>query len=189
MSRFDARALEPLSRFVDFQRRLDLAAAEVRVRLAALPAERWRVEPYPLTGGRGSAFVVLGETGFFVISATFTAGHWDDVIAASMLAAEIQALVPGWGGRVQPAICHPFTGAEPRLWYRPDDRGAWVSAWLVGGDSVIAWLEHFGPAHGLGVVDLARFDELTTSNWLQAAIPAAPPWPPIGDAGPPGCHG
>jgi hypothetical protein len=49
---------------------------------------------------------------------------------------------------VKPAICHPFSPPRPRLWYRPDDHGAWVRAWLIGGDSVIGWLEQFGREHG-----------------------------------------
>ena len=48
VARLSSEALEPLCRFVDFHRRLDLAASELRARLAPLPAARWRVEPYRL---------------------------------------------------------------------------------------------------------------------------------------------
>ena len=105
--------LEPLCRYVDFQRRLELAASELRATLARLPAARWRIEPYPLTGERRNTFVILGETGVFVVSATYAPGHWDDVIAVSRLAGKIQLLLPGYPGPVQPAICHPFTATEP----------------------------------------------------------------------------
>ena len=139
-----AGTLEPLCRYVDFQRRLELAASELRRRLTQLPAGRWRVEPYPLTGERRNTLLVLGETGVFVISATYPPGGWDDVVTASRLAAKIQTLLPGYGGRVHAAICHPFSPVTPRVWHRADDHGEWIGAWLIGGDSVIEWLEHFG---------------------------------------------
>jgi hypothetical protein len=180
-SRLPSGTLEPLCRYVDFQRRLGLAASELRVTLARLPAARWRVEPYPLTGERRNTFVIIGETGIFVVSATYAPGHWDDVIAVSRLASKIQVLLPGYGGQVQPAICHPFTSTEPRIWHRPDEHGDWIGSWLIGGDSVIEWLEHFGAEHGLNAADLERFDQLAKPNWLQGAIPTPASWPPIRD--------
>ena len=105
--RLSSQALEPLCRFVDFQRRLELAASELRARLSQLPAARWRIEPYPLTGERRNTFVILGETGIFVISATYAPGHWDDVIAVSRLAGKIQLLLPGYTGPVQPGDLPP----------------------------------------------------------------------------------
>jgi hypothetical protein len=134
---------------VDFHRRLELAVSELRARLAQLPADGWRIEPYPLTGERRNTLLVLGETGIFVISATYEPGHWDDVITVSMLARKVQALVPGYDGEVRPAICHPLCPTEPRIWHRADERGDWVGAWLVGGDSVLGWLLHFGSERGL----------------------------------------
>ncbi len=115
----------------------------------------------------------------FVISATYPPGDWDDVVTASRLAAKIQTLLPGYCGRVQSAICHPFSPMAPRVWHRADDHGEWIGAWLIGGDSVIAWLQHFGTDHGLGPGDLARFDTLSTPNWLKPAMPAVPSWPPL----------
>jgi hypothetical protein len=164
---------------VDFRGRLELAVAELERRLSGLPADRWRTEPYPLTGERGNTLLLLGETGVFVISATYAPGHWDDVIAVSRLASKIQVLLPGYSGQVQPAICHPFTSAEPRIWHRSDEHGDWIGAWLIGGDSVIEWLTHFGPQHGLNAGDLARFDKLAKSNWLKGAISTPPSWPQI----------
>ena len=186
--RLSSHALEPFSRFVDFQRRLELAASELRARLSQLPAARWRIEPYPLTGERRNTLVILGETGIFVISATYSPGHWDDVIAVSRLASKIQVLVPGYGGAVHPAICHPFTSTEPRIWHRADEHGDWVGAWLVGGDSVVGWLLHFGPQRGLSAADLARFDELAKPNWVNGAIPTMPSWPQIHEAPSAGAH-
>jgi hypothetical protein len=176
--------LEPLCRHVDFRRRLELAVGALEHRLSPLPAGQWRIGPYPLTGERGNTLLLLGETGVFVISATYAPGHWDDVIAASKLTRKVQLLLPGYPGQVQPAICHPFTSARPRLWHRPGEHGDWVGAWVLGGDSLIDWLEHFGTVHGLGAANLERFDDLAKSNWLKPAIPTPPSWPPIPEAAP-----
>ena len=179
--RVSRATLEPLCRYVDFRRRLELAVAEVERRLAALPRNRWRIEPYPLTGERRNTLLVLGETGVFVISATYAPGHWDDVLTVSTLAGKIQQLLPGYAGQVQPAICHPFTALTPSLWHRADEHGDWVGAWLVGGNSLIEWLAQFGTEHGLGPGDLERFEELAKPNWMNAAMPAPPTWPPLPD--------
>jgi hypothetical protein len=186
--RLSFETLEPLCRYVDFRRRLELAARELAARLGQLPADRWRVEPYPLTGERRNTVLIIGETGVFVISATYAPGHWDDVTAVNRLARKIELLLPGYSGRVQPAICHPFTAVRPRIWHRPDEHGDWVGAWLVGGDSVIEWLGHFGAEPGLNPTDLARFDQLTKPNWLKGAIPTPASWPPIGEAASPDCQ-
>jgi len=182
-ARLPQATLEPLCRYVDFRRRLELAATELERRLAALPRGQWRIEPYPLTGERRNTLVGLGATGVFVISATYPPGSWDDVVAASRLAGKIQTLLRGYAGQVRPAICHPFASLRPRVWYRADEHGRWVGAWLVGGDSVMSWLEHFGREHGLGSGDLKRFDALTDPNWLRPAIVAAPSWPPLPEPG------
>jgi hypothetical protein len=181
-SRCPPEALEPLCRYIDFHRRLEMAVSELRARLAQLPADRWRIEPYPLTGERRNTLLVLGETGVFVISATYAPGHWDDVITVSTLARKVQALVPGYDGEVRPAICHPFSATEPRIWHRADERGDWVGAWLVGGDSVPGWLLHFGSESGLAPADLGRFDALARPNWLREAIPTAATWPRLSDS-------
>ena len=62
------------------------------------------------------------------------------MVAVSRLAGKIQLLLPGYAGHVQPAICHPFASLEPRFWYRADEHGAWVGAWLIGGDSLLGGL-------------------------------------------------
>jgi hypothetical protein len=171
--------VDPLCRYVDFHRRLRLAVSELEHMLAVLPRDRWRVEPYPLTGERGNTLLVMGETGVFLISATYAPGHFDDVITVSSLARKIQMLLPGYSGQIRAAICFPFSSVRPRLWYRADDRGEWRGAWVVGGDSVIEWLGHFDPGHGRAPADLDRFDELAKPNWLVSAIPTAPSWPPL----------
>jgi hypothetical protein len=184
-----AATLEPLCRYVDFHRRLEVATAELLTRLSYLPCDRWRIEPYPLTGERRNTLLVLGETGVFVISATYAPGHWDDVITVHKLAQKIGLLLPGYEGAVQAGICHPFTSAAPRLWHRPDDQGNWIAAWVLGGDQVVQWLEHFGPEHGLSRGDLERFDRLAKPNWSKAAIPSPPSWPPVPESTPPGPAG
>jgi hypothetical protein len=120
----------------------------------------------------------------FVLSATDAPGHWDDVITVDRLARKIELLLPGYPGRVRGAVCHPFTATRPRIWHRPDEHGDWVSAWVLGRDCVIEWLEHFGRQHGLNPTDLARFDQLVKPNWLNGAIPTAATWPSIGEAAP-----
>jgi hypothetical protein len=165
-ARLAPQTLGPLCRYVDFRRRLAVAAAQLEATLRQLPCAGWRVEPYPLTGERGNSFLVLGETGIFVLSATFAPGHWDDVITVSRLAGKIQELLPGYDGHVHPAICHPFSSTEPRIWHRADEHGDWVGAWVLGGDCVLQWLAHFGTRYGLNAVDLARFDGLVKPDWL-----------------------
>ena len=182
--RLTRETLEPLCRYVDFRRRLELATAELEHRLSVLPRDQWRIEPYPLTGERRNTLMVLGPTGVFVISATYPPGSWDDVVAVNRLAGKIQMLLPGYGGQVRPAICHPFASLQPRDWYRADEHGSWVGAWLVGGDSLLPWLVHFGCEHGLGTGDLEHLDALATANWLKPAIVAAPTWPPLPERDP-----
>ena len=177
--RLRPQTLEPLCRYVDFRRRLTLAVRELERRLSVLPADRWRIEPYPLSGERGNTLLVLGQSGVFVIAATYAPGAWDDVVTISRLAGKIQALLPDYPGQVQAAICHPFTAAAPRLWNRPDENGEWIGAWVIGGNAVIDWLDHFGAHHGLAPGDLERFDALSTPNWLTPAMPAAATWPPL----------
>ena len=174
-------ALEPLCRYVDFRRRLEQAVGELERRLAFLPRDRWRIEPYPLTGERRNTLMLLGATGVFVISATLAPGSWDDVSTVSRLARKIQSLLPGYAGEVHGAICHPFSSTQPRQWHRADADGDWVDAWLVGADSVVEWIEHFGSDHGLSVADLAHFDRLAKPNWLRPAIPTPSTWPPLPD--------
>ena len=178
-ARLPGGTLEPLCGYVNFRRRLVLAVSELERKLAELPHDRWRVEPYPLTGERRNSVLVLGETGVFVISATFAPGNWDDLVTVSQLARKIQLLLPRYCGEVQPAICHPFTPARPRQWHRPDDHGDWIGAWVMGGDSVLQWLQLFGAEHGLSTTDLELFDRLAQPNWLRAAIPTPRSWPPI----------
>ncbi|MGN6169513.1 MAG: hypothetical protein ACTHQQ_15285 [Solirubrobacteraceae bacterium] len=188
-SALPSATLEPLCRYIDFRRRLELASAELQARLSQLPGDRWRIEAYPLTGERRNTLLVLGETGVFVISATYAPGHWDDVVTVDKLAQKIGLLLPGYEGAVQAAICQPFTSAAPPVWHRPDDQYNWIAAWVLGGDHVVQWLEHFGHKHRLSPNDLRLFDQLAKPNWLKAAILSPPSWPPVPESTPPGSAG
>jgi hypothetical protein len=139
----------------------------------------------PADGRAADTLLVIGDGGVFVLSATFAPGHWDDVVTVNQLAEKIQLLLPGYSGRVQGAICHPFTATSPRIWHRADEHGEWASAWVLGRDCVIDWLEHFGSQHGLDPADLVRFDQLARPDWRTGAIPTPASWPPIGETTPP----
>ena len=128
-----AETLEPLCRYVDFRRRLELAVIELERRLSGLPTNRWRIEPYPLTGERRNTLLLLGETGVFVISATYAPGHWDDVVAVSKLARKVQLLLPGYTGKVAAGDLPPVL-VLPAAALAPSRRG-----WRVGGSMGGRW--------------------------------------------------
>ena len=67
------------------------------------------------------------------------------------------------------------------MWHRADENGDWLGASVVGGDSLVRWLEHFGTDDGLSLADLARFDQLARANWLKPAVPTPASWPPLPD--------
>lgn len=180
-ARVSAETLEPLCRYIDFHRRLELAVSELEDKIRVLPRDRWRTERYPLTGDRSNTLLILGATGVFVISATYAPGGWDDGVTVNKLARKIQSLLPGYPGEVRAAICYPFSSLGPRIWHREGDNGAWVGVWILGGDSVLGWLEHFGEEAGLLPADLEYFDELSRPNWLKPAIPTPETWPPLPD--------
>jgi integrase len=62
-----------------------------------------------------------------------------------------------------------FASLQPRDWYRADEHGSWVGARVVGGDSLLRWLEHFGGEHGLGISDLDRFGALAGRRRLATS--------------------
>ncbi len=151
--------LEPLCRYVDFQRRLELAASELRARLAQLPADRWRIEPYPLTGERRNTFVILGETGIFVDQRhlrTRALGRRDR-------SQQARQQDPGAAARLRRARSSRRSATRSR---RPSP-GSGIGPTSTATGSAPGWSAatpwssgsmHFGPQHGLSAADLARFD-------------------------------
>ena len=74
-------------------------------------------------------------------------------------------------------ICRALAfDVEPREWHLASEPGAEpVSGWIMGRDSLIPWLEHFGGEYGLGVGDIARFREMAGPHWERPTHPNAPP--------------
>lgn len=155
-------------------RRLAVADTRLAEALAGLPHDRWRVEAGPRVDGHRIPFLVLGETGVFALWGDDTVPHYDEIVVVHRVAGAVQALLPGYAGKVQPALCRVFAEPEePRMFCRADESAAW--AWLLmGSSSVVPWLTQFaqlGPNHGLNPTDLARFDELAGPRWKPASRP------------------
>jgi hypothetical protein len=157
-ARCSPETLEPLADELDASHRLAVAEARVADTLAHLPSDRWLVERYVVIAGHRIPFLILGETGVFAVWALSGPPIWDELPIPSHVAAHVTDTLPGYGGPVQVGLCRALaaSGLQPRWWCRPGEPGAWV----MGSDWLIRWLEHFGPAHGLGVTDLERLREL-----------------------------
>ena len=156
-----------------------LAASEARVApvLDSLPVDRWLVERYVLIGGHRVPFLILGETGVFVLWAIPGLPQWRELSFFDSIARHVESALPGYAGEVQPGVCRVSKpDMKPRWWCRPGEPGVWA----MGRDWLIPWLEHFGPEHGLGVKDLERLRELAGPRWgrpvkdvpLSAHIPS-----------------
>jgi len=159
--RCSPETLEPLARSLDTSHRLQIAEARVADTLAALPSDRWLLERYALIAGHRIPFLVLGETGVFVICALTGPAAWDELRLPAQVAAEhVMPQLPGYTGTIRVGLCRALAppGIEPRWWCRPGEPGAWV----MGLDWLIPWIKHFGPDHGLSVTDLNRLRELAS---------------------------
>ncbi|MGZ6640129.1 MAG: hypothetical protein ACXVII_45930, partial [Solirubrobacteraceae bacterium] len=167
-TRHSPETLEPLATYLDTARLLGIAEARVARTLAALPRERWLIERYVLVAGHRIPFVILGETGLFAVWALSGPPMWHELPFPSEMAAHVKGALPGYAGPVRVGICRALaaSGIEPRWWCRPGQPGAWI----MGLDWLIRWLEHFGPAHGLGVNDIEQLRAL--------AKPQGDPVPP-----------
>ena len=136
--------------------------------LDGLPRDRWLVERYVMIGGRRIPFLILGETGVFTLWPRDSQPPWDDLQFASNVASIVKANLPGYTGPVQPGICQALgPDVKPRWWYRAE-LGA--GGWVMGLDSLIPWLHHFGPEHGIGVKDIERFRDLAAPNGNGARV-------------------
>jgi hypothetical protein len=161
-ARHSPETLEPLAQQVDHTRRLAVAEDRVGNVLVALARDRWLVERYVLIGGRRIPFVILGETGVFVLWALCSPAQWRDLAFVHDVAGDVKDWLPGYDGPVRGGICRAFAPAiKPRWWCRANEAGAWV----MGLDWVIPWIEHFGTEHGLGVTDVERFNALAGPHW------------------------
>jgi hypothetical protein len=161
-ARLSPEQLEPLGQDMDNARRLAACEARVAPVLEALPADRWLVERYVLLAGHRIPFLILGETGVFVLWAIPGLPQWRELAFPDEIARRVERDLPGYGGEVQPGVCQTSKpDMQPRWWCRPGEPGAWV----MGPDWLIPWLEHFGPANGLGVKDIERLRELAGPRW------------------------
>jgi hypothetical protein len=158
--RCSPETLEPLAHSLDTSHRLQVAEARVAEALAALPSDRWLVERYALIAGHRIPFLVLGETGVFVICALTGPAAWDELrLPAQVADQHVMPQLPGYAGAIRVGLCRALAppGIETRWWCRPGEHGAWV----MGLDWLIPWIEHFDREHGLGVTDLQRLRELS----------------------------
>jgi hypothetical protein len=159
--RCSPETLEPLARRLDTSHRLAIAEARVAETLGTLPSDRWLLERYALIAGHRIPFLVLGETGVFVICALTGPPAWDELrLPAEVAEQHIMPALPGYTGPMRVGLCRALatSAIEPRWWCRPGEPGAW----MMGLESLIAWIEHFGTDHGLGITDLKRLRELAT---------------------------
>jgi hypothetical protein len=169
--------LAPLGERLDRSRRIGLAEARVADVLDRLPRERWLVERYVMVGGHRIPFLVLGETGVFLLWALDEAPGWDDLPFVNHAAGAIADLLPGYHGPVQVAFCRAFDPIKARWWYRHEDG---VGAWQLGLNRLERWLLHFGREHGLGVDDVARSAELAGPHWRRRPPAGLPRIPNVG---------
>jgi len=159
--RFAPETLEPLARSLDTSHRLAIAEARVAETLGTLPSDRWLLARYALIAGHRIPFLVLGETGVFVICALTGPPAWDELrLPAQVAEQHILPTLPGYTGPMRVGLCRALatSAIEPRWWCRPGEAGAW----MMGLESLIAWIEYFGTDHGLGISDLRRLRELAT---------------------------
>jgi hypothetical protein len=158
-ARCSPETLEPLAQSLDTSHRLAIAEARVAETLGTLPSDRWLLERYALIAGHRIPFLVLGETGVFVICAVTGPPAWDELrLPAEVAEQHIMPTLPGYTGPLRVGLCRALatSAIEPRWWCRPGEAGAW----MMGLESLIAWIEHFGTDHGLGITDLRRLREL-----------------------------
>lgn len=175
-ARLSPETLESLAQQVDHTRRLAVAEDRLGTVLGALARDRWLVERYVLIGGRRIPFLILGETGVFVLWALCSPAQWRDLAFVHNVAGDVKGWLPGYGGPVRGGICRAFAPAiKPRWWCRTNERGAWV----LGLDWVIPWVEHFGPDHGLGVTDVERFNALAGPHWDRPVARGVPGLPEL----------
>lgn len=178
-ARLSQEQLEPLGRDLDNSRRLAACEAKVAPVLDTLPADRWLVERYVLIASHRVPFLILGETGVFVLWAMAGPLQWRDLSFFDEIARYVENALPGYAETVQPGVCRVSDPHQnPRWWCRPGEPGAWI----IGLDWLIPWLDHFGTENGLGVKDVERLRELAGPRWGRPVtdVPLSAHVPTIG---------
>ena len=161
-ARCSPETFELLGQHLDGSRRMAVVEDRLAPVLDALPPDRWLVERYVLFAGHRIPFLLLGETGVFALWALGGQPRWSDIPVVGRVADDMKSALPGYTGTVAVGICRSLSpDVKARWWCRSGERGAWV----MGLNSVIPWLEHFGPEHGLGVEDIQRVRELAGPHW------------------------
>jgi hypothetical protein len=159
--------------WLEASRRLVAAEARIAQELATLPTTRWIVDRYVTSTPRRVPFVLAGPTGIFALWPTDGAWTMNDVAMVHQIGEDTRNRLPGYEGSVCSAIVLAFDSMSPRVWVRGEDA---TSAWVVGIDWLIRWLDSFEPAQGLNPDDVQRMQQLAGPVWKRrgtARMPAA----------------
>ena len=185
-------SIERLGGAVAVSRLMNHAEQLVARSLASLPPDRWHVERGVLIASYRIPFVILGETGVFVVCGASAPPSWHHLIFVSQAAVQVQTLLPGYDGDVHGAYCRALATEEvaPRWWCQPARAGdnqrrtyhAGRGVWVMDLQWLVPWLEQHTPAgsslerhgRGVGVKDLERL------RAVAARPPARPPVPQLG---------
>src|SRR6516164_3990544 len=122
--RCSPETLEPLARSLDTSHRLAIAEARVAKTLSTLPSDRWLLERYAVIAGHRIPFLVLGETGVFIICALTGPPAWDELRLPGEVAEQhIMPTLPGYTGPMRVGLCRALatSAIEPRWWCRPGE--------------------------------------------------------------------
>jgi hypothetical protein len=168
-ARISAPSLAPLGGTLDDSRRLRAAEARVADELAQLPRGEWLIERDVLIGDRRIPFLVLGDTGVFVICATDGAWNLRDLHRMSALGARVLQLLPDYDGPAHAAACLAFDHMAPRSWN--DEHGG---GWVLGLQWLRRWMLGFGPKHGLRTGDLTHLNAAAGPFWDRRSTARLP---------------
>lgn len=167
-------AVAGFAAWLEGSRRLVAAEERVAQELANLPASRWLVDRYVNSTPRRVPLVLAGPTGIFALWPTDGAWTMNDITMVHHIGAEIRSRHPGYAGSVRSAIVLAFDSMAPRVWFRGEDA---TSAWIVGIDWLIRWLDSFDADEGLNPDHVRLLQDLAGPQWNRSTIarmPAAP---------------
>jgi hypothetical protein len=154
-----------------------VAEARVGEVLQRLPRERWLVERYVVVAGQRVPFVVLGETGVFLLWGLDQTPLWEDLPFVNRAADAVQALLPGYAGEMRVGLCRAFDPVVPRWWYASRSSSG---AWLLGVNWLERWLEHFGDTDGFADGDVAWTASRALPRWRARRPGSLPTTPNLG---------